>query len=188
MEKKTVKDIVREELLGKFDYIIDNKNEYALNDVFRVRFLKNNIDEVVEVILAAKASYLVCNSDDYKDALKEYGYEFATLVKEKLIQEEYRKFGYDKGLPTLEEKKMMIRRHDYNIKYLISNGASDEYVDLQRLYNNEELELLECKRGELDNQFGSELIVKISSDVLNENSDNIRLAKSNYVKRRKKIK
>lgn len=189
-KNKLYKDIVKEEMLEKFNEVIDNKDEYQANDVFRVRFLKDNIDEVVSVMLAGEANRRASLSEKYKQAEREYDIEFAMIVKDKIMQEIYESFGYSKKLPTSAEGKEMKRRHVRDLKYLMLSGASSEYIEVVRYINQLELNLFECKRGELYKQFGNNdrAIVKISHDVYVEGHDNIEKAKQRYKDKYMKVK
>lgn len=189
-KNKLYKDIVKEEMLEKFNEVIDNKDEYQANDVFRVRFLKDNIDEVVSVMLAGEANRRAGLSEEYKQAEREYDIEFAMIVKDKIMQEIYESFGYSKKLPTSAEGKEMKRRHVRDLKYLMLSGASSEYIEVVRYINQLELNLFECKRGELYKQFGNNdrAIVKISHDVYVEGHDNIEKAKQRYKDKYMKVK
>lgn len=189
-KNKLYKDIVKEEMLEKFNEVIDNKDEYQANDVFRVRFLKDNIDEVVSVMLAGEANRRASLSEEYKQAEREYDIEFAMIVKDKIMQEIYESFGYSKKLPTAAEGKEMKRRHVRDLKYLMLSGASSEYIEVVRYINQLELNLFECKRGELYKQFGNNdrAIVKISHDVYVEGHDNIEKAKQRYKDKYMKVK
>lgn len=189
-KNKLYKDIVKEEMLEKFNEVIDNKDEYQANDVFRVRFLKDNIDEVVSVMLAGEANRRAGLSEEYKQAEREYDIEFAMIVKDKIMQEIYESFGYSKKLPTSAEGKEMKRRHVRDLKYLMLSGASSEYIEVVRYINQLELNLFECKRGEFYKQFGNNdrAIVKISHDVYVEGHDNIEKAKQRYKDKYMKVK
>lgn len=181
------KDIAKEMMLEEINKNMEGK---SANDVSRVRFLKDNIDEVVSVMLAGEANRKASLSKEYELAKREYGIEFACAVKDKIMQETYESFGYEEKLPTSAEIDKMRKRHINTLNYLRINGASSEYIEIVKASQQLEIDLLECKRGELYNQFCAKdgTFVKISYDVLLENHEEIKEAKKKYNDKHMKVR
>lgn len=182
------KDKVKEVLLKRLNDIIDNKDKYSANKVERAEFLKDNIDEVVSVVMAGIASSIAGLNEEFKSALKRADNKEANKIKDRVMQEIYESYGFEEKLPTLQERDVMLHKHMEDLMEDYQNGQiSKELIDH---YNQWGLDLFNCKRGELDKQFADEdkLNIIITKDIDEKYAKSIEKVKESHQVEAKKVK